>query len=116
MVSKNTSSRRGQPLKEGISSSSNSEVSNTQSDAKQRGRLKRHTNIDKTETINGQNEDMHVTLKTTYSSQLKHLKELFSDNWKVEDLISVLQEVQGDLDVAISRISEGELMVLYGVS
>lgn len=45
-------------------------------------------------------------LKSRYSSQLATLRELFAD-WSDDDLLFALQEVEGDLDLAIDRISEG---------
>ncbi|KAI9345991.1 hypothetical protein DFJ73DRAFT_761365 [Zopfochytrium polystomum] len=44
---------------------------------------------------------------TQYPSQLARLTELFSPEWSEMDLIAALEEVQGDLDDAITRISEG---------
>ena len=46
-------------------------------------------------------------LKTTYSSQLESLVEIFQE-WSEVDLLSILDDVQGDFDMAVSRISEGE--------
>lgn len=48
-------------------------------------------------------------LKSKYASQLSTLRELFAD-WSDEDLLFALQEVDGDLDLAIDRISEGKLI------
>ena len=47
-------------------------------------------------------------LKSKYASQLSTLRELFAD-WSDEDLLFAIQEVDGDLDLAIDRISEGKL-------
>ncbi|KAI7879738.1 hypothetical protein K492DRAFT_80589 [Lichtheimia hyalospora FSU 10163] len=47
-------------------------------------------------------------LKSRYSSQLATLRELFAD-WSDDDLLFALQEVEGDLDLAIDRISEGHV-------
>jgi len=52
-------------------------------------------------------DDYLAPLKSQYQSQLHSLRELFSETWNDDDLISVLQEVQGDLEIAIVRISEG---------
>lgn len=52
-------------------------------------------------------DEFWETLKSQYNAQLVSLRELFSETWNDEDLLSVLQEVQGDLEIAISRISEG---------
>jgi hypothetical protein len=49
-------------------------------------------------------------LKSKYSSQLSTLKELFSE-WTEEDLIFTLQDADGDLELAIDRISEGIILV-----
>lgn len=40
---------------------------------------------------------------------LSTLKQLFSDTWGEDDLRSVLDEVNNDLDIAIARISEGHV-------
>ncbi|CEJ00601.1 hypothetical protein RMCBS344292_14653 [Rhizopus microsporus] len=45
-------------------------------------------------------------LKSKYSAKLPTLKVLFSD-WSDDDLLFVLEEANGDLDLAIDRISEG---------
>ena len=46
------------------------------------------------------------TLRSRYSGKLNTLHELFP-NWTQEDLLFVLQETEGDLDLAIGRITEG---------
>lgn len=46
------------------------------------------------------------TLSHLYKSSLPSLTELFPD-WSQDDLIFVMDECQGDLHVAIARISEG---------
>ncbi|KAI7873474.1 uncharacterized protein EV154DRAFT_528109 [Mucor mucedo] len=46
------------------------------------------------------------SLSYLYKSSLPSLTELFPD-WSQEDLIFVMDECQGDLHVAIARISEG---------
>lgn len=45
-------------------------------------------------------------LKSKYSAKLPTLKVLFSD-WSDDDLLFVLEEANGDLDLTIDRISEG---------
>ncbi|KAG2232952.1 hypothetical protein INT48_008045 [Thamnidium elegans] len=45
-------------------------------------------------------------LKSKYNSQLSTLKELFTE-WTEEDLLFTLQDADGDLELAIDRISEG---------
>jgi hypothetical protein len=45
-------------------------------------------------------------LKSKYSAKLPTLKVLFSD-WSDDDLLFVLEEANGDLDITIDRISEG---------
>lgn len=45
-------------------------------------------------------------LKSKYSSQLSTLKELFTE-WTDDDLLFTLQDADGDLELAIDRISEG---------
>ena len=47
-------------------------------------------------------------LKSKYSSQLSTLKELFTD-WTDDDLLFAIQDANGDLEVAVDRISEGKL-------
>ena len=49
-----------------------------------------------------------TSLRESFRTQLKALKELFSD-WKEDDFLAVLTELNGDLDLTISRISEGTL-------
>lgn len=46
------------------------------------------------------------TLKLRYKQYLSSLVELFP-NWSQEDLLFVMDECQGDFDLAINRISEG---------
>lgn len=56
---------------------------------------------------NGDKVDEHQSkLKKIYSQQLASLKQLFND-WSEADLLATIEEVQGDLDLAISRIAEG---------
>lgn len=45
-------------------------------------------------------------LKSKYSAKLPTLKVLFSE-WSDDDLLVVLEEANGDLDLTIDRISEG---------
>jgi CUE domain len=45
-------------------------------------------------------------LKIKYGNQLKLLTDIFSD-WTNEDLVFVLQEVDGDLSLATDRIASG---------
>ena len=45
--------------------------------------------------------------KREYQAHLRTLKELFSD-WSEDDLLAVLEEFTGDVDLIISRIAEGE--------
>ena len=49
-------------------------------------------------------------LKSKHSSKLPTLKVLFSE-WSDDDLLFVLEEANGDLDLAIDRISEGLLPI-----
>lgn len=46
-------------------------------------------------------------LKSKHASKLNTLKELFTD-WSDEDLLFAIEEANGDLEVAVDRISEGE--------
>lgn len=46
------------------------------------------------------------SMKTTYVSQLSMLTELFPD-WNEEDLVAVIVELNGDLELAVNRITEG---------
>lgn len=46
-------------------------------------------------------------LKSKYSAKLPTLKVLFSD-WSDDDLLFALEEANGDLDLTIDRISEGD--------
>ncbi|KAI9492727.1 hypothetical protein BDB00DRAFT_883374 [Zychaea mexicana] len=47
-------------------------------------------------------------LKSKYSSQLSTLRELFTE-WTDDDLLFAIQEADGDLEVAVDRISEGHV-------
>jgi hypothetical protein len=46
-------------------------------------------------------------LKSKYSSKLPTLKAIFSE-WSDDDLLFALDEANGDLELAIDRISEGK--------
>lgn len=46
-------------------------------------------------------------LKSKYASQLSTLKELFA-NWSEEDLLFAIQDTDGDLELTVERISEGD--------
>lgn len=48
-----------------------------------------------------------LDLKGKYSQELDTLRSIF-ETWTDNDLISVLEEAQGDLELAIGRISEGQ--------
>lgn len=45
-------------------------------------------------------------MKKKYADTLPMLKELFSD-WSDEDLVFLLEDTDGDLEVAVERITEG---------
>lgn len=45
-------------------------------------------------------------MKKKYADTLPMLKELFSD-WSDEDLVFLLEDTDGDLEVAVGRITEG---------
>lgn len=45
-------------------------------------------------------------LKKKYAASLSTIKELFAD-WTDEDLVFALEDANGDLEVAIERITEG---------
>jgi hypothetical protein len=54
-------------------------------------------------------ETDHVkNLHKLYKSQLSIIKELFPD-WTDEDLLSCLKETEGDVELAVGRISDGTL-------
>lgn len=46
-------------------------------------------------------------LKSKYGSKLATLKELFVD-WTDDDLLFAIQDADGDLELAVDRISEGK--------
>ncbi|KAI8912583.1 hypothetical protein EDD86DRAFT_201771 [Gorgonomyces haynaldii] len=50
--------------------------------------------------------DIHSQDKKRFASELQTLGEIFSD-WTQQDLVAILLEVNGDIDLAIARISEG---------
>ena len=52
-------------------------------------------------------DDATKQLKQRYSKQLTQARELFPD-WSDEDLLNALQEANGDVELAILRISEGQ--------
>lgn len=54
-------------------------------------------------------------LKSKYTSQLSMLKELFTD-WTEEDLLFTLQDTDGDLELAIDRISIGMHNTWHNIS
>lgn len=56
-----------------------------------------------------------ATSTSIYSAQLSSLQELFSQTWDDDDLTAVLNEVGGDLEVAIARISEGIIRIRVGI-
>ncbi|KAI9301511.1 hypothetical protein BJ944DRAFT_3445, partial [Cunninghamella echinulata] len=58
----------------------------------------------RTQTSSEQND--LKKLKSKYASKLSTLKELFAD-WTDDDLLFVLEEADGVLEVAVDRISEG---------
>lgn len=47
-------------------------------------------------------------LRSKYSDKLDMIRELFPD-WTDEDLLFALQEANGELELAVGRISEGEM-------
>jgi len=51
-------------------------------------------------------------LKIKYANQLKILRDVFPD-WTAEDLVFVLQEVDGDVDSATDRIATGITSLLF---
>ncbi|KAJ3015252.1 hypothetical protein HKX48_004698 [Thoreauomyces humboldtii] len=51
-------------------------------------------------------DDASSSLRKRYQSELGSLKQLFGD-WSEADLLAVLEETVGDLDLAIVRITEG---------
>jgi len=59
------------------------------------------------DTTHRELDDNLIAIKKRYTSEFNSLKLLFSANWSDADLLAILDEVVGDLDLAISRISEG---------
>lgn len=51
-------------------------------------------------------------LRRKYADKLGSLKELFP-KWSDEDLLTVLAEVNGSLEVAVGRISEGAFIFFH---
>lgn len=47
-------------------------------------------------------------LKKKHAGNLSTIKELFAD-WTDEDLVFALEDADGDLEIAIERITEGSL-------
>jgi hypothetical protein len=48
-----------------------------------------------------------VDSKKLHKEELSTLKELFQDSWSEDDLLAVIEEFNGDLDLIVSRITEG---------
>ena len=59
-----------------------------------------------TPTNLGESEELRA-LRRKYSDRLSTLKEMFP-SWTDEDLLSVLSDVNGSLEIAVGRISEGK--------
>lgn len=57
-------------------------------------------------TPNNKNTNDLKTLRNQYRASIPSLTELFPD-YSQDDLLFVMDECQGDLDLAITRISEG---------
>jgi len=55
---------------------------------------------------NSRNEDYLKKLKDQYTNQLNQLKSIFND-WEDQDLLMTLEDVGGDLELAINRITDG---------
>jgi len=55
---------------------------------------------------NSQNEDNLKKLRDQYINQLTQLKVIFP-NWTDQDLLMNLEDVGGDLELAVNRITEG---------
>jgi len=51
-------------------------------------------------------DDGLKTAKKQFNQPLSQLQAIFPE-WKEVDLLSVLEEVQGDVELAVARISEG---------
>jgi hypothetical protein len=54
-------------------------------------------------------DDGLKTAKKQFNQPLSQLQAIFPE-WKEDDLLSVLEEVQGDVELAVARISEGILL------
>ena len=52
-------------------------------------------------------DQVFAKLRFTYGQKLQTLKEVFTSEWSDNDLLTILDEVQGDVDTAIDRISQG---------
>ncbi|KAK5665675.1 RNAPII degradation factor [Batrachochytrium dendrobatidis] len=60
-----------------------------------------------TSSTSSKSLDAHAQeLRVRYSTEAKSLKDIFS-SWAEVDLLYILEEVQGDFDLAVSRITEG---------
>ncbi|KKK21598.1 hypothetical protein P175DRAFT_0522674 [Aspergillus ochraceoroseus IBT 24754] len=68
----------------------------------------RSAKTDNSEFATYEDEGELGQLKKKYSDTLPMLKELFPD-WTDEDLVSALEDADGDLEQAIDRISEGNV-------
>jgi len=53
-----------------------------------------------------QNDNYLKKLRDQYINQLTQLSSIFP-NWKDQDLLMTLEDVGGDLELAINRITEG---------
>jgi hypothetical protein len=69
---------------------------------------KRTTTTNNNKNKNNSANDLR-SLRSNYRTSLPSLTELFPD-WSQDDLLFVMDECQGDLDLAITRISEGKLL------
>ena len=56
--------------------------------------------------LSAQADDGLKTVKKQFNQPLSQLQAIFPE-WKEDDLLSVLEEVQGDVELAVARISEG---------
>jgi hypothetical protein len=55
-------------------------------------------------------DDGLKTAKKQFNQPLLQLQAIFPE-WKEVDLLSVLEEVQGDVELAVARISEGSYIL-----
>ncbi|KAI3647566.1 hypothetical protein MP228_007787 [Amoeboaphelidium protococcarum] len=114
MVARGTSRPSSSMGKHGNVKSGDANESNTASTTSQGGKQQgssasqqqSSSSAAASKNLSPQEQEM-LNLKNKYKSQLHTLRQLFSETWKDDDLIAVLQEVNGDLDTAIGRISEG---------